>query len=78
MEYLAKSCSLEYYLLLHFFIPTIQLSHQCEVMCHLYELLFYAGTSNNIFVFSWWLFIYSGAKFAYLPFVLIDFYKLVS
>ena len=35
-------------------------------------------TSNNIWVFLWWLFIYSGTKFAYLFCVQINFYKLVS
>ena len=65
VEYLAKSCSSGMHFLLHFFVPAVQLLHQCEVMSHLYES-FHAGTSNNIWVFLWWLYIYSGAKFAYL------------
>ena len=49
--------------LLHFFVPAVQLLHQCEVMSHLYES-FHAGTSNNIWVFLWWVYIYSGALIA--------------
>jgi hypothetical protein len=62
--YQAKSHSLEYSFCSIFVSPqfTIRLSHQCEVLCDLYES-FHAGTSNNIWVFLWRLFIYSGAKF---------------
>ena len=46
VEYLAKSRSSEYNFCAIFHGATIQLLHQCEVLCHLYES-FNAGTSNN-------------------------------
>ncbi len=65
------------HLLLHFFVPTVQLLHQCEVISHVYES-FHAGTSNNIWVFLWWLYIYSRQNLLICYFTPIDCYRSVS